>query len=312
MHRGERIMRARGRAGVRRGARWLWGVLLGALAAGNSAGAEPVAPAAPLTVMTFNLRYAGPRPPISWAERRPVTKALLETLQPDIIGTQEGLWQQVKEIASDLPHHAWIGLGREGGSRGEFMAVYYRRERLEPLAFDHFWLSDTPSLIGSTSWGNETVRMVTWVKFRDLQTGRLLYCFNTHFDHREQGSREKSAGLVAERIAGLEPDLPVILMGDFNSAAGSGSVYERLVGPDGLTDTWTTAARRGPAIGTFHNYAGPREGASRIDWILTRGPLACQATEVVTFSANGQYPSDHFPVVATLAWEPAAPAPATP
>jgi endonuclease/exonuclease/phosphatase family metal-dependent hydrolase len=154
--------------------------------------------------------------------------------------------------------------------------------------------------------------MVTWVQFRDLQTGRLLYCFNTHFDHRKQGARERSAGLVAERIAGIAQDEPVILLGDFNSAAGPGRVYDTLVGASRLADTWTTAARRGPAIGTFHNYAGPREGASRIDWILTRGPLACRATEVVTFSANGQYPSDHFPVVATLEWEPAAPVPATP
>src|SRR5688572_18923594 len=39
-----------------------------------------------LHVMTFNLRYAGPKPP-TWPRRRPVTRALLTTERPDLIGT---------------------------------------------------------------------------------------------------------------------------------------------------------------------------------------------------------------------------------
>ena len=53
---------------------------------------------------------------------------------------------QLQDIAADLPAFQWIGVGRDGGSRGEFMAVFYRTARLEPLAFDHFWLSDTPEV----------------------------------------------------------------------------------------------------------------------------------------------------------------------
>lgn len=258
-----------------------------------------------LRVMTFNLRYAGVTPPNSWAERRPVMRELLRREAPDIIGTQEGLYQQIKDIASDLsPDYDWIGLGREGGSRGEFMAVFYRKDRLEPVEYDHFWLSDTPEVIASRSWGNNVRRMVTWVRFRDLKSGtpdaREFYFWNTHFDHQSQPSREKSAALVLERVNALNTALPVILVGDFNAAAGTNKAYEILVRPDAFADTWTTAAQRGEEVGTFHGYREPSRPGTRIDWILTRGPVAALATEVVTFSQSGQYPSDHFPVTARL------------
>ena len=38
----------------------------------------------------------------------------------------------------------------------------------------------------------------------------------------------------------------------------------------------------------------------RIDWILTRGPVTVDAEEIVTFSRDGKFPSDHCPLVAWL------------
>ncbi len=254
--------------------------------------------------MTFNLRYASNQPPNAWQARCPVAKTLIESSNPDIIGTQEGLWQQVKDLEADLPDYAWIGLGRDGGSRGEFMAIYYRRARLKPLEFDHFWLSDTPDRIGSTTWGNTNRRMVTWVRFKDREAGQEFYFLNTHFDHQVQAAREKSAALVVKRVEQWMTKLPVILVGDFNAAAGANPAYDTLLDEGRFVDSWTSAEKRGPAIGTFHNYAGPKENGARIDWILTRGPARALASEVVTLAENGQYPSDHFPVCATLVWTP--------
>jgi hypothetical protein len=114
----------------------------------------------PIQVISFNLRFASTNSPNAWVDRRPVVKALLRKTSPDLVGTQEGLYQQIKDIAADLPAYQWIGIGRDGGSRGEFMGVFYREDRFEPLEFDHFWLSDTPSVIGSTTWGHKNHRMV--------------------------------------------------------------------------------------------------------------------------------------------------------
>jgi endonuclease/exonuclease/phosphatase family metal-dependent hydrolase len=254
-----------------------------------------------LTAMTFNLRYASDTPPNAWPQRRPVMRRCIESVNPDLIGTQEGVYRQLKDIATDLPTYDWIGLGRDGGSRGEFMAVFYRRERFEPLEFDHFWLSDTPAVIASSTWGHTNRRMVTWVKFRDRASGLEFHFWNTHLDHAVQPAREKAAALIRERVAALPTTLPVLLVGDFNAVAGDNPVYDLLVKEAGFQDTWTLAAERGNAeVNSFHNFQGPSPGGKRIDWILLRGRAEVAASEIVTFAEAGQYPSDHFPVVAWL------------
>jgi endonuclease/exonuclease/phosphatase family metal-dependent hydrolase len=226
---------------------------------------------------------------------------VIRYINPDVLGTQEGLYAQLKDIASDLPDYAWIGLGREGGSRGEFMAVFYRKARLEPLAFDHFWLSDTPNVIGSSTWGNSNRRMVTWVKFLDHRTGRQFYFFNTHFDNDVQAARKKSATLVRERVVALGTNLPIILSGDFNSEAGNKKAYSILTKDDFFEDTWLTSpVRRGEGIGTFNGFKSTPTDGVRIDWILTRGNVKLESIEIVTNRPDGKWASDHFPVVAHL------------
>src|SRR5688572_23221031 len=85
-------------------------------------------------VMSFNLRYASNTEPNSWTARRPVMAKLLNAELPAVLGTQEGLYEQVKDIARDLPgHYDWIGHGRAGGSHDEFMAVFFDTRELEPL-----------------------------------------------------------------------------------------------------------------------------------------------------------------------------------
>ncbi len=198
----------------------------------------------PLCVMTFNLRYASPKPPNSWPERRPVMGRCIRQIAPDILGTQEGLYSQLKDLAADLSSYQWIGLGRDGGSRGEFMAVFYRPERFEPVAYDHFWLSDTPETIGSSTWGNTNRRMVTWVRFRERRAGREFYFWNTHLDHLVETARQKGAALIVERVRGLQTDLPVILTGDFNCAAFKSKSHEIFLKEGGFADTWSLASVR--------------------------------------------------------------------
>jgi endonuclease/exonuclease/phosphatase family metal-dependent hydrolase len=269
----------------------------------SSAGAETQPQTGTISAMTFNLRYASASGPNAWPDRLPVMRDCIRQSTPDLIGTQEGLYHQLKDLSRELPEYQWIGTGRDGGSRGEFMAIFYRRDRFEPLEFDHFWLSDTPGVVGSTTWGNSNRRMVTWVKFRDLRADVTFYFWNTHFDHQIQEARFKSAQLVLERVNALKTDLPVLLVGDFNATASANPAYDVLVNANAFTDTWVAAdARRGDIVKTFHGFRGPAPGDDRIDWILMRGPVDCMDTEIITFNRGGQYPSDHFPVIATLRW----------
>ena len=267
------------------------------------------AAAADLEVMTFNLRYASDSRPNSWTQRRPAMKELLTTERPDVIATQEGLARygflsnQLADIGTDLgSRYAAIGVGREGGNRGEHMTVFYNTDRLTALHHQHFWLSDTPEVVGSNTWGGGSIRMVTWVRFLDKVTGGQFYLANTHLDNASGYARERAARLISERLAALRPALPIVLAGDFNSGAWAGSpVYDILVRDGGYVDSWPAAAARGPVHGTFHNYQPLAPGGARIDWVLTTAGVQVLATAINTYrNSAGQFPSDHLPVQARL------------
>ncbi|MEU7243154.1 endonuclease/exonuclease/phosphatase family protein [Streptomyces sparsogenes] len=254
-----------------------------------------------LRVMTFNLRFASDTEPNSWAARRPVMRELLRHEAPHLLGTQEGLYGQVRDIAHDLgPRYDWLGTGRAGGSRDEFMAVFYDTGRLEPLEYDHFWLSDTPYVIGSNTWGGAVVRMVTWVRFHDRRTGGQFYALNTHLDHRSQHARERAAALITERLGGLDAALPRIVTGDFNVAAHGNPVYDAMLAGGSLADAWDAAERRSAQYATFHGYRPLVPDGDRIDWILTSPSVRTRYAAINTYSRDGQFPSDHLPVQAVL------------
>ncbi len=262
-----------------------------------------------LNIMTYNVRYAGYKPPNAWPDRRPILVECVRSLKPDIMGTQEGMYQQIKDMAADMPEFAWIGTGREGGSRNEFMAIYYRKDRFDPLEYDHFWLSDTPDVIGSSTWGNTNKRMVTWVRFLDKQTKKEFYVVNTHFDNLVNLARVNSAKLIQERLTKLKAELPVFLIGDFNSIAGKHPAYDILTGPEtGLKDSWLTAEKRtGEELDTFNGFKEIGKLGRRIDWILYRGAVKPLTSDIVPYIKNGQFPSDHQPVVTRFEWVESAP-----
>ncbi|MEU9150663.1 endonuclease/exonuclease/phosphatase family protein [Streptomyces sp. NPDC048417] len=273
----------------------------GTLRAGRAIPSAPPRRAHRLDVMTFNLRYAGAAEPNSWADRRPVMRELLHRAHPQVIGTQEGLYQQLRDIDTDLgPHYDWIGTGREGGSRDESTAIYYDIRRLAPVEHYTFWLSDTPEVIRSNTWNAAFPRIVTWIRFRDLaDDGREFYVANTHFDQKSQYARERSATLLTQRIAEFDPTLPVVVTGDFNAAAHENPAYDTLV-DSGLVDAWDAAERRSTLFGTFHGYHRLKRDGDRIDWILTSPGVATHQATIDTFSMHGQFPSDHLPVQASL------------
>jgi endonuclease/exonuclease/phosphatase family metal-dependent hydrolase len=260
-------------------------------------------PAAPsdLDVMTFNLRYASSIGANTWEQRRPAMRQLLRDERPDLLGTQEGLTFQLRDIRADLGGaYDYLGKGRDGGDLGEHMAIFFDATRLTPLRSGDYWLSTTPEVPASRSWDTAHVRMVTWVLFEDRRTGRRFYAVNTHLDNVSESAREHGAQLIVERLAALDR-LPVVLTGDFNSPGEASSpVHRLLTGAGGLRDTWTSASSRGPAYATIHNYQPLIPGGERDDWILTTPDVGAVAALANTYRLGDQYPSDHLPVQARL------------
>jgi len=213
--------------------------------------------------MTFNLKFPSEDGPHAWSARRPLVAEVLRRTEPHVIGTQEGHFFQLRQIAADAPvPYEWIGLGRAGGSHDEFNAILYDPRVMEPLEFDHFWLSRTPAVIGSRAmtWRNQSIRMATWVRFA-VDGGELLW-LNTHLDNAFEEARIGGAKLIASRLAEFPADLPIVVSGDFNCAAGRSPAYDILTTDTGLADAWRLVG--GPQVGSYGGWGHPGPG-ERID-----------------------------------------------
>jgi len=250
--------------------------------------------AQPLRVMTFNVRLPTDSDGANrWEARRTLMAKVVAHENPDLIGTQELYQRQGDDLVARLPQYAWFGQGRRGGDGDEHMGVFYRKDRLRVLASGDFWLSDTPEIVGSITWGNLYPRMVTWARFQRIADGAIFVLYNTHLPYREEDepARERGAALILARLQQLSADEPIILVGDFNTVP-DGPTHTLLT--TALTDAWTAAPRRLGPPATFHNFTGKAD--KRIDWILFRG-LQAKLARTVTTQRHGRYPSDHFPVV---------------
>lgn len=265
-----------------------------------------------VSVVSYNLlcmrQNESPEDPKSWPNRKEGIVECIKSLAPDILATQEGTIEQIDFLAKALSDYKWFGIGRDDGKeKGEMMAVFVKKDRFDETVIEHTWLSETPE-VPSRSWGAGCNRMVTYVRLIDRPNNKELCIFNTHLDHKSAMARTEGARLIRAKIARLDPDISlighsVILCGDFNVRPDE-DPYTVLTSGDFLQDAWRTASEKvnGLTI-TSHEYRSldhPRIRDKRIDWILTRGPLSVESIETSTFQKDGRYPSDHFPVKATI------------
>jgi endonuclease/exonuclease/phosphatase family metal-dependent hydrolase len=131
---------------------------------------------------------------------------------------------------------------------------------------------------------------------------------NTHLEPPEHAPQVQAAQALELQTALQATDLPIILVGDLNSAADGSSTdtYARFIAA-GYRDAWA-AAGSGPGETCCHavDLMNPASTlAKRIDYILFRGGLETSAAnlvgdEITDITTAGLWPSDHAGVVATL------------
>ena len=284
-------------------------VLAAALAAPASAVADQsngsADEAVTLRVMTFNIRTAEGRDgDDSWPFRKQLVAETIGRHDPDVVGLQEVLAEQTAYLEGELPQYRWLGVDRglNGGlGLSEAVPIFYRHAALAPIESGTFWLGNPPN--GDQRRGRGS-RIVTWARFHHLESGREVYVYNTHFTLREGQTQLESAARINQQLAAVPPSSPVVVMGDFNAYAGSSETW-RLATSQGLIDAWDVALeRQGPPI-TSNGFGPPPDwGGGRIDWILVRGPIVVPTVATIVHSVAGRYPSDHYPVLATLRLEP--------
>ena len=271
--------------------------LLLAFLFGQAPAPQPAA-AAPLTVMSFNIRYGTANDGDNhWLKRREQLFDLLREQQADVVGLQEALYGQIEEIVQAVPGYDYVGVGRSDGRRaGEYAAILFKSSRLRARRSDTFWFSDTPGVVKSTSWGNQIERICTWAYFEDRE-GPAFYLYNVHLDHISQPSREKSVGLLLERIKARDPKAPAVVTGDFNAGEDNPAAVAMRTS---FADTFRLLHPDAAEAGTFNGFKFGQTGGDKIDFVFVVPGTEVLAAEIVRSSRDGRYPSDHFPVTARI------------
>ena len=291
----------------------VWLLLLVMAVSWTVSGEEPAAPASlaespPLRVMSFNIRYQNNHDGKNgWEFRREDVAGVFRFHHVDAAGLQEAVRSQIDDLTTLLPEFAWAGAGRvDGKDDGEFTPILYRRDRLELLASGTSWLSEMPEKVGSKGWDAALPRILTFAKFKDRQTGREWYLFNTHFDHIGVKAREESAKLMRQTIDKLPKGSAVVVTGDFNCMESS-SPYKVLVetksGDDAefnLRDARYCSATRHHGPGTTWNGFYAAVAGQKIDHIFVNKQVSVLQHGILADQLDDRFISDHFPVLAEI------------
>ena len=264
----------------------------------TAASAASPAPA-PINVATYNLRNSGADDgPNAWPARKDMVKALIRYHEFDILGTQEGLPDQIADLAH-MEEFDHVGVGRDDGkSAGEHSAIFFRKSRFSLLGKGDFWLSETPDR-PSFGWDARCChRLVSWARLRDRSSSRVLFVFSLHFDHEGEQARRESADLMLRKIAAITHGEPAICVGDFNSTPDTVQIRT-------MSTTLRDAAKasRTPPYGpqgTYNGFHLDSPMLDRIDYIFVDGRFDVLKYAVLSDTLDRRYPSDHDPVVARV------------
>lgn len=297
-------------------------VLLWALAGPSQADVSPI------RVMSFNVRFdeaAGYLSPkenawiaLTGNHRRDLALQVISDYGPDLLGLQEPLHNQIEDIQTSLPKHGFYGVGRDDGQQaGEYCGIFFRKSRYECVDQGTLWLNEQADKPGSKFAKTCCARIASWVILKDLQNKDQEYLvLNTHWDHQIQEARLYSAKFIRQRLVKLAGERPIIVLGDLNVPPENRAftqlvtptqenplqlvdsfreVYPKPTEPEKPSDRFQLR----PEEGTFNRFKGWPFG-NRIDFILHSDHFRAVEADIVRFHKAGRYPSDHFPVTATL------------
>ncbi len=271
-----------------------------------------------LKIGTYNIlqQNAFKGSPYAWANRKDDLVALLRKMDLDVCGLQEVCPGQADYLTNALPQYALAGAHREDGMRkGEASPVLYKKGRFEVVKGGTFWLSETPDVPGSKSWGTAHTRVCSWMRLKDRNTGKTLCFVNAHTDTSVL-ARKEGMSLIVRRMNEIAPSgTPVVFTGDHNCHESSepakavsrllkNALYISETAPTGPWRTYNArkCLDREPSTLDILNSIVARHGWNRIDYIYVS-----EGVRVRSYATHGDvrpgtrlYPSDHFPITAEI------------
>lgn len=259
----------------------------------------------PINVMSFNIRYDNPEDSLdNWKFRKDRAANAISFYDVDVLGTQEVLHNQLEDLKQRLPEYGVVGVGREDGKeKGEYSALWYKKNRFDLVDSGYFWLSETPEVPGSKGWDGACERIASWAKLKDKTSGKEFFALNTHLDHVGVVARREGISLMLDRVSQLSGGLPVIVTGDFNSEPESDVIKHVTdpANPEHLTDArQSSPVVYGPAW-SFHDFGKiSYKNRPLIDYVFVRNGFKVLRYGVLAETENDAFLSDHAPVLVTV------------
>lgn len=253
---------------------------------------------ADLRIISFNLRYNDDKSG-SVKSRSKIVSAIIRQYSPDSFGVQEGTgkWMQILENAlSDK--YAFVATPRDDqGYKSERNAVFYLKDKYNLIDSGTIWLSETPEVPNTKSFGSNCHRIATWAVLENKANGKKYTHINTHLDHVSENARNEQSEILLRKIAELSQTSDVVCTGDFN-ADNSSDVYKKMTAE---TDDSRIVAAESDSGMTFHNYGKFDECFDdAIDYIFVPKGTKVYTHKIIRNTHKGMYASDHFPIVADM------------
>jgi endonuclease/exonuclease/phosphatase family metal-dependent hydrolase len=251
--------------------------------------------------MTYNIRNSNANDGVNrWNLRRDNLVGLIKKVNPDVLGTQEVLLNQLIYLKKSLSDFECFGVGRNDGKhKGEHSALFFKKDKYELLKGGNFWLSETPQVPGSKSWDAAITRICSWVQLKEKATGTIFFVFNTHFDHKGRQARRNSATLIRHTVDSLAGNSPVIVMGDFNLEPIDPG-YATLTDKSNFKVQLNDSYMDGALTYTDCGFDVGNKQCNRIDYIFASQHYSNNSYTVHTDNNGSYYPSDHLTVSVVL------------
>lgn len=246
-----------------------------------------------LKICSSNIRFDNPKDGThDWAGRRQILSNFLNSINFDLLGTQEGLRPQIEDLLSLVGNLNLSDKHRDWIIDRMYPSIFFNPHKLTVIDSGDIWLSETPHIPASKSFGSAFPRLCTWAKF----SNDLIH-INVHLDHLQTNTRQEQIKVLSHEIKKINNCKYTILTGDFNEGPQE-EVMKIIVSELGLYDPWQSL--NNPEEASHHDFSGASEGGLRIDWILLSKNISCEKIQLYKGSVNEIYPSDHYPVFAEV------------
>ena len=112
---------------------------------------------------------------------------------------------QLQYLTEHLPGYLPLTAHRRVDPTCQYPTIFYRADRFHVQESNEFWLSETPTVHRSLSWGSAFPRLATYGLFQEIGRDLSFYFINTHLDHISDGGPARGRPDDSQFFLSLEP-----------------------------------------------------------------------------------------------------------